>query len=93
MGDALRLMAITQFEDTSARRAFPCFDEPHLKASFSLSVGRHGNEVTCSNVEDLEHWPGAAHARFQPICLGSLQNKPCHVNLQSGHYGLKIWLH
>lgn len=33
-----RVIGSTQMEPVDARRAFPCFDEPQLKANFSLKI-------------------------------------------------------
>ncbi|KAL4658678.1 endoplasmic reticulum aminopeptidase 1-like [Arapaima gigas] len=45
-----RTLVATHFEPTSARRAFPCFDEPSLKAVFSLVIVREREYITLSNM-------------------------------------------
>ncbi|CAD7077324.1 unnamed protein product [Hermetia illucens] len=44
-----RLLAATVFKPSGARKAFPCFDEPHLRAPFRVSVFRDRFHIGLSN--------------------------------------------
>lgn len=45
-----REIATTHFEATDARAAFPCFDEPDLKANFSMTIVRDAQHITLFNM-------------------------------------------
>lgn len=47
-------MFSTQFESSDARRAFPCFDEPNLKASFDFEIEIPDDLVALSNMPERE---------------------------------------
>ncbi|KAK2629387.1 hypothetical protein QTJ16_000207 [Diplocarpon rosae] len=50
-GDS-HVMFSTQFESCDARRAFPCFDEPNLKATFDFEIELPDDQVALSNMPE-----------------------------------------
>jgi alanyl aminopeptidase len=48
-----RAYAFTQFEPTSARQAFPCFDEPVFKTPFDVSVRVPADAAAIANTREL----------------------------------------
>ncbi|KAI8683556.1 Aminopeptidase [Fusarium keratoplasticum] len=55
--DEWHYMLSTQFEACDARRAFPCFDEPNLKATFDFDIEIPSDQVALSNMPVKETRP------------------------------------
>ncbi|MEK6807571.1 MAG: M1 family metallopeptidase [Nanoarchaeota archaeon] len=50
----IKYIATTQFEPADARRCFPCFDEPEMKAVFEISISADKKFEVISNMPALE---------------------------------------
>lgn len=63
-----RFLAVTQFEERDARRAFPCVDEPWAKAVFTITIHVMGDDLAISNTAaaSIEPEAGGQVFRFEP---------------------------
>ncbi|XP_077376335.1 aminopeptidase N-like isoform X2 [Festucalex cinctus] len=49
-----RVVATSQMQATYARKAFPCFDEPAMKAVFNVTIVHDRDKVALSNARELD---------------------------------------
>ncbi|KAL0947133.1 hypothetical protein HGRIS_013264 [Hohenbuehelia grisea] len=68
--------ALTQFEPTSARSAFPCWDEPLLKATFEVTMISRADTVSLSNMPSISEEPCDPQASKDPYLAKLLQALP-----------------
>jgi aminopeptidase N len=64
-----RFIAVTQFEESDARRAFPCMDHPSFKATFDVEMVIDADKVAVSNMpigEEKDLGKGRKLVRFEP---------------------------
>lgn len=52
-----KYVATTQFESTDARHAFPCYDEPGIRAEYTLRLRHHENFNAISNMPGTRSIP------------------------------------
>jgi puromycin-sensitive aminopeptidase len=77
--------AFTQFEPADARRAFPCFDEPALKAQFQISASVPEGLTALSNGEVVREEAQNGRRRFEFAVTPRLSTYL--VALAVGHFG------
>lgn len=81
-----RKYAATQLEATDARRMFPSFDEPELKASFAIRAIADNGDTAISNGTILSDTPGPGEGKHTVVFATTPRISTYHVALVVGRF-------
>jgi len=81
-----RNYAVTQFESTDARRAFPCFDEPAFKATFAVTLVIDRGDTAISNGKVVSDTPGPTPTRHTVVFSPSPKMSSYLVAMAVGNF-------
>lgn len=87
-GDSYYMLS-TQFESCDARRAFPCFDEPNLKATFDFEIEVPRGQTALSNMPIKSERSGSR----PELKMVSFETTPVMSTYVSLHRPLIVMLH
>ncbi|KAF2232098.1 hypothetical protein EV356DRAFT_505714 [Viridothelium virens] len=65
--DGSYYMFSTQFESSDARRVFPCWDEPNLKATFDVTIELPEDQIALSNMPEKSSTRSTKKAGYKEV--------------------------
>lgn len=83
-----RYLATTQMEPVDARKAFPCFDEPDMKAKFKVTIVRKPEMISLSNMR-IERSQQRCVMDYSSPCISSFSQ--FHILWNHYYTSLKKW--
>ncbi|NXT88770.1 AMPN Aminopeptidase, partial [Anhinga rufa] len=99
----VKVVATTQMQAADARKAFPCFDEPAMKASFTVTLIHLSDHEAISNMPAKRSWQQVINGmtwnvtefhttpKMSTYLLAFIVSQFTYVKSDSGNVLIRIW--